>query len=122
MFTNYSQIKKAGAAEATPTFLLLFLLGTLKLPKLSLKFIDNVSVHLRVSLFELMNLILKFQYCLCHDIPPKNNLAGTAGFEPADAGVKVPCLTPWLRPNIIFNLAVTSFNITHNTTHFGGIF
>ena len=29
-------------------------------------------------------------------------LAGMAGFEPADAGVKVPCLTPWLHPNINF--------------------
>lgn len=27
-------------------------------------------------------------------------LAGTAGFEPADEGVKVPCLTTWRRPNI----------------------
>ena len=27
-------------------------------------------------------------------------MAGMAGFEPADAGVKVPCLTPWLHPNI----------------------
>ena len=26
-------------------------------------------------------------------------LAGTAGLEPADEGVKVPCLTTWLRPN-----------------------
>ncbi len=29
-------------------------------------------------------------------------LAGTAGFEPASAGVKVPCLTAWRRPNILF--------------------
>ena len=27
-------------------------------------------------------------------------LAGTAGFGPANAGVKVPCLTAWLRPKI----------------------
>ena len=26
-------------------------------------------------------------------------LAGTAGLEPADEGVKVPCLTTWRRPN-----------------------
>ena len=26
-------------------------------------------------------------------------LAGTAGFEPAGEGVKVPCLTTWRRPN-----------------------
>ena len=104
LFTNVYKLfinKEVGAAEATPTFSLLFLLGTLKLPKLSLKFIDDVSVHLRVFLFELMNLILKFQCCLCHGIPPKNNLAGTAGFEPADAGVKTLSLTPWRHLNII---------------------
>ena len=27
-------------------------------------------------------------------------LAGMAGLEPADAGVKVPCLTTWLHPII----------------------
>ena len=27
-------------------------------------------------------------------------LAGDAGLEPANAGVKVPCLTAWLRPII----------------------
>ena len=29
-------------------------------------------------------------------------MAGMAGFEPTDAGVKVPCLTAWLHPNEIF--------------------
>ena len=29
----------------------------------------------------------------------KSAVAGTAGLEPADEGVKVPCLTTWLRPN-----------------------
>lgn len=29
-------------------------------------------------------------------------MAGMAGFEPADDGVKVRCLTPWLHPNILF--------------------
>ena len=27
-------------------------------------------------------------------------MAGMAGLEPADAGVKVPCLTTWLHPSI----------------------
>ena len=27
-------------------------------------------------------------------------LAGVAGFEPTNAGVKVPCLTAWLHPNV----------------------
>ena len=27
-------------------------------------------------------------------------LAGVAGFEPTNAGVKVPCLTAWLHPII----------------------
>ena len=34
--------------------------------------------------------------------PPgcKKFLAGTAGFEPANAGTKTQCLTTWRRPNI----------------------
>ena len=27
-------------------------------------------------------------------------MAGTAGFEPANGGVKVPCLAAWLRPKV----------------------
>lgn len=26
-------------------------------------------------------------------------MAGVAGFEPTNAGVKDPCLTPWLHPS-----------------------
>ena len=29
-------------------------------------------------------------------------MAGVAGFGPTNAGVKVPCLTAWLHPNILF--------------------
>ena len=29
-----------------------------------------------------------------------SELAGMAGLEPANAGVKVPCLTTWLHPNM----------------------
>ena len=32
--------------------------------------------------------------------PQAEKLAGTAGLEPADEGVKVPCLTTWLRPYV----------------------
>jgi hypothetical protein len=35
-------------------------------------------------------------------------LAGTAGFEPANAGVKVRCLTAWRRPNIT-NVYIISY-------------
>lgn len=31
-------------------------------------------------------------------------VAGMAGFEPADDGVKVRCLTPWLHPNMLIFL------------------
>ena len=30
-------------------------------------------------------------------------LAGVAGFEPTDAGIKIPCLTAWRHPNDIKN-------------------
>ena len=30
----------------------------------------------------------------------KKGVAGTAGLEPADEGVKVPCLTTWRRPTV----------------------
>ncbi len=51
-----------------------------------------------ISLTQRVNFIAKSLNC-----PADNSgfyMAGTAGFEPADAGVKVPCLTAWLRPNI----------------------
>ena len=31
-------------------------------------------------------------------------MAGMAGLEPADAGVKVPCLTTWRHPNIVVSV------------------
>ena len=34
---------------------------------------------------------------LCYD-----NMAGMAGLEPANAGVKVPCLTAWLHPTLAY--------------------
>src|SRR3981081_3459144 len=30
---------------------------------------------------------------------PLQSLAGAEGFEPSDAGIKIRCLTAWLRPN-----------------------
>ena len=32
------------------------------------------------------------------DVTIQIDLAGMAGLEPADEGVKVPCLTTWLHP------------------------
>ena len=37
-------------------------------------------------------------YRLSQRIVLYENLAGVAGFEPTNAGVKVPCLTAWLHP------------------------
>ena len=34
-------------------------------------------------------------------VDQSRKMAGTAGFEPADEGVKVPCLTTWRRPNMV---------------------
>src|ERR1700732_3027762 len=31
------------------------------------------------------------------------NLAGAPGFEPGDGGIKIRCLTTWLRPNTLAN-------------------
>jgi hypothetical protein len=31
---------------------------------------------------------------------PLKKLAGAGGFEPPYAGIKIRCLTTWLRPNI----------------------
>ena len=35
-----------------------------------------------------------------------STMAGTAGFEPANGGVKVPCLAAWLRPIVLRACAV----------------
>ena len=33
-----------------------------------------------------------------------SDVAGMAGLEPANAGVKVPCLTTWLHPNVFYGV------------------
>ena len=40
-----------------------------------------------------------FEWSAVHSV-----VAGMAGFEPADDGVKVRCLTPWLHPNMLIFL------------------
>lgn len=35
-----------------------------------------------------------------------SNLAGTAGFEPANAGTKTQCLTAWRRPTIARTMTI----------------
>ena len=34
------------------------------------------------------------------------SLAGTAGFEPANAGTKTQCLTTWRRPTIVRTMTI----------------
>lgn len=41
-------------------------------------------------------------------------MAGVVGFEPANAGVKVPCLTAWLYPNIRVQSGVVYGIRTHD--------
>ena len=54
----------------------------------------------RYSSYE-TRLLLTFEVrTLCGLIMPCQAMAGVAGFEPANAGVKVRCLTAWLHPNI----------------------
>ena len=40
--------------------------------------------------------------CTRPTMRPLRLMAGVAGFEPTNAGVKVPCLTAWLHPNRAF--------------------
>ena len=45
--------------------------------------------------------LLSYRIISYIEMPSGNKwLAGTAGFEPAGEGVKVPCLTTWRRPNV----------------------
>ena len=48
-----------------------------------------------------------FEPAICRSCSPiplssraRVQMAGMAGFEPADEGVKVPCLAAWRHPNI----------------------
>ena len=44
-------------------------------------------------------LLYRLSYRIKYELASEK-MAGTAGFEPADEGVKVPCLTTWRRPNV----------------------
>ena len=48
------------------------------------------------------------------ELRPRRFLAGVAGFEPTNAGVKVLCLTAWRHPNILF-IASTTVLFYHKT-------
>ena len=41
-------------------------------------------------------------------LTPLYSLAGTAGFEPANAGTKTQCLTAWRRPTIARTMTIIS--------------
>ena len=41
-------------------------------------------------------------------------MAGMAGFEPANAGVKVPCLTAWRHPTVFWEYGVEYENRTRD--------
>ena len=43
---------------------------------------------------------LSYRIAFLKNARGREELAGTAGLEPADEGVKVPCLTTWLRPYV----------------------
>src|SRR3990172_1576554 len=51
------------------------------------------------------------------------HVAGAAGFEPPDAGIKTPCLTAWLRPIFYGKIAPESLKgaLSHNKTVPGNI-
>ena len=40
-------------------------------------------------------------------------MAGAAGIEPAHAGIKTPCLTAWLRPNL-YHIELQNFSFGHS--------
>ena len=48
-------------------------------------------------------LLCRLSYRIGYSFLLFRGLAGTAGLEPANEGVKVPCLTTWLRPNVKTN-------------------
>ena len=43
---------------------------------------------------------LSYRIVYANGVGQRSKMAGTAGFEPAGEGVKVPCLTTWRRPNV----------------------
>ena len=43
--------------------------------------------------------VLPFAVRETADNRSRRDVAGVAGFEPTNAGVKDPCLTPWLHPS-----------------------
>src|SRR5207249_7682422 len=45
-------------------------------------------------------LLMSQRWRRSHLRPNSGNLAGAPGFEPGNAGIKIRCLTTWLRPNM----------------------
>ena len=85
--------------------LLLSLTLSLNLSNLTIQLVNDRSIvilttrEFRYSVFNTMDLpIIRFLHL--YNLLLKTYLAGMAGFEPASAGVKVPCLAAWLHPNI----------------------
>ena len=69
------------------------------------KCIYKISKNFRVEKSGEISRNLRFSCALarfsCLHLNQTLMMAGMAGFEPTDAGVKVPCLTAWRHPNKI---------------------
>ena len=42
-------------------------------------------------------------------------MAGAAGFEPTNVGTKSRCLTTWRRPNILYSIRSSNYNLLLQT-------
>ena len=74
------------------------------------KCIYKISKNFRVEKSGEISRNLRFSCALarfsCLHLNQTLMMAGMAGFEPTDAGVKVPCLTAWRHPNMMYRSIV----------------
>ena len=77
-----------------------------KYPKCIYKILKNFRVEKSGEISRNLRFSCALALFSCLHLNQTRIMAGMAGFEPTDAGVKVPCLTAWRHPNMMYRSIV----------------
>ena len=95
----------AGHAVQSNTVSNSFLQKSATLPKIRRDFRHTCTKNIRIGYPEILHLTQEARQrrascpCCPGNLERVDWLAGAPGFEPGDGGIKIHCLTTWLRPN-----------------------